>query len=52
MICEYTVERNMALVILEIPKAEVVEIVQDVSVTFPDMLGTIGGLDCYINTFC
>ncbi len=35
-------ERHIAQIIVEISKPTAVEIVKDLKVTFPDMLGTIG----------
>ncbi len=41
-ICAFVVERHLAEVNLELAAPTVVEIVKDVRVTFPDMLGTVG----------
>ncbi len=37
-----TFKRHIAKVVVEIANPTVVEVVQDIRVTFPDMLGTIG----------
>ncbi len=42
IICKAVFERDLALLTIEMPKSKVVEIVQDVRVTFPDILGTVG----------
>lgn len=41
-ICELAFENDIAKLTLEIAQPKVVEIVKDVRVTFPDILGTIG----------
>ncbi len=42
MMCHSAFERQIAEVTIEIGKPRVIEIVKDIKVTFPDMLGTIG----------
>ena len=42
-ICATTLETKIAHLVLEIAKPSAMEVVKDVKVTFPDMLGTIGG---------
>ena len=42
-ICDVAFRNHMAEVIVEVAKPRVMEIVKDVRVTFPDMLGTVGG---------
>ncbi len=42
MMCRAAFEMQIAQVTIEIGKPRVVEIVKDIKVTFPDMLGTIG----------
>ena len=41
-ICELAFENDIAKLTLEIAQPKVVELVKDIKVTFPDMLGTIG----------
>jgi hypothetical protein len=42
LICETTFKNSIAHLILEISKPIALEVVRDVKVTFPDMLGTVG----------
>jgi uncharacterized protein YutE (UPF0331/DUF86 family) len=41
-ICAYTFRNEIAHMTLEIANPKVLEVVRDVKVTFPDMLGTVG----------
>ena len=41
-ICEQAFKNDIAKLTLEIAKPRVLEVVKDIKVTFPDMLGTIG----------
>ena len=41
-ICEFIFENDIALLTVEIAQPRILELVKDVKVTFPDMLGTIG----------
>ncbi len=43
MMCKTALETHIAKLTIEIGKPRVMEIVKDIKVTFPDMLGTIGG---------
>jgi len=42
-ICEFIFENDIALLTVEIAQPRILELVKDIKVTFPDMLGTIGG---------
>ena len=41
-ICEFIFENDIALLTVEIAQPRILELVKDIKVTFPDMLGTIG----------
>ena len=41
-ICELSFKNDIAKLTLEIAKPRVLEVVKEIEVTFPDMLGTIG----------
>jgi hypothetical protein len=45
-ICTTTFKNEIAHMTLEIADPRVMEVVRDVRVTFPDMLGTVGKLKC------
>lgn len=48
MICELAFNHDIAKLTIEIAQPRVVEVVKDNKVTFPDILGTIGELACYV----
>ena len=41
-ICEFIFDNDIALLTVEIAQPRILELVKDIKVTFPDMLGTIG----------
>ena len=45
-ICEFIFENDIALLTVEIAQPRILELVKDIKVTFPDMLGTIGKKEC------
>jgi hypothetical protein len=51
-ICATTFKNDIAHMTLEIASPRVLDIVRDIKVTFPDMLGTIGNIpilkSCYV----
>ena len=49
-ICEFIFENDIALLTVEIAQPRILELVKDIKVTFPDMLGTIGKKECPMRT--
>ena len=41
-ICEFIFENDITMLTVEIAQPRILELVKDIKVTFPDMLGTIG----------
>jgi hypothetical protein len=49
MICPFVFKNEIAHMTLEIANPRVLEVVRDVRVTFPGMLGTVGKIMCNCN---
>ena len=47
-ICKHMFTNHIARLTLEFPHPDVLEIVKDVKVTFPDMVGTVGKLPKFL----